>query len=100
MPAYLDHARQIAAALAGLDGVRVVPDPPQVPMMHLLLSTTSERFAAAARALAADQGIWTWPGAMPTLEPAVQRVELSIGDATLGFAPDEVRSVIAALAGS
>ena len=100
MPAYLDHARQIAAALAGLDGVRVVPDPPQVPMMHLLLSTTSERFAAAARALAADQGIWTWPGAVPTLDPAVQRVELSIGDATLGFAPDEVRSVIATLAGS
>jgi threonine aldolase len=100
MPAYLDHARQIAAALAGLDGVRVVPDPPQVPMMHLLLSTTSERFAAAARALAADQGIWTWPGAMPTLDPAVQRVELSIGDATLGLAPDEIRSVIATLAGS
>jgi threonine aldolase len=97
MPAYLDHARQIAAALAGLDGVQVVPDPPQVPMMHLLLSTTPERFAAAARALAADQGIWAWPAAVPTLDPAVQRIELSVGDATLGFAPDEVRDVLAAL---
>ena len=99
MPAYLDHARQIAAALAGLDGVRVVPDPPQAPMMHLLLSTTQERFAEAARALAADQGTWTWPGAMATLDPGVQRVELSVGDATLEFGPDEVRTLIATLAG-
>lgn len=100
MPAYLDHARQIAAALADVDGVHVVPDPPQVSMMHLLLSTTQERFAAAARELAAGQGIWTWPGAAPTLDPAVQRVELSVGDATLEFTPDEVRSVMATLAGS
>jgi threonine aldolase len=100
MPAYLDHARQIAAALSGLDGVRVVPDPPQVPMMHLLLCTTAERFAAAARSLATGQGIWTWPGAMPTLDPGVQHVELTVGDATLGFAPDEIRSVIATLAGT
>ncbi|MGH3399156.1 MAG: threonine aldolase family protein [Streptosporangiaceae bacterium] len=97
MPAYLDQARQIAAAVAGLDGVHVVPDPPQVPMMHLLLRTTAERFAAAARALAAGQGIWTWPAAVPTLDPAVQRIELTVGDATLGFAPDEVRDVLTAL---
>ncbi len=97
MPAYLDHARQIAAALAGLDGVHVVPDPPQVSMMHLMLSTTAERFAAAARKLAADQGIWTWPEAAPTLDPAVQRVELSVGDATLELTPGEVRDVFAAL---
>jgi threonine aldolase len=98
MPAYLDHARQIAAALTEVDGVHVVPDPPQVPMMHLLLSTTAGRFAAAARALAADQGIWTWPAAVPTVDPAVQRLELTVGDGTLGFAPDEVRDVLAALA--
>jgi hypothetical protein len=78
--------------------VHVVPNPPQVPMMHLLLRTTPERFAAAARALAADQGIWTWPAAVPTVDPAVQRLELTVGDGTLGFAPDEVRDVLAALA--
>ena len=97
MPGYLDHARQIAAGLAGLDAVHVVPDPPQVPMMHLLLRTTPERFAAAARALAADQGIWTWPGAVATLDPAVQRIELTVGDATLAFTPAEARDVLTAL---
>src|SRR6516162_7296702 len=63
MPTYLSHARAIAAALADVTGVRVVPDPPQVPMMHLLLDTTQDRFAAAARHLAAEQRIWAWPTA-------------------------------------
>jgi threonine aldolase len=97
MPEYLSHAQQIAAALRGLAGVRVVPDPPQVPMMHLLLSTTPERFAAAARRLAVEQRIWTWPAAVTTGDPAVQRVELSVGDATRSLSPAQVRDIVAAL---
>jgi threonine aldolase len=97
MPAYLSHARAIAAALGDLTGVRVVPDPPQVPMMHLLLGTTQDKFAAAARHLAAEQGIWTWPKAMTTIDPGIQRVELSVGDATCTLEPDQIRDIIAAL---
>jgi threonine aldolase len=97
MPEYLGHAREIAAALRGLAGVRVVPDPPQVPMMHLLLSTTPERFAAAARRLAVERRIWTWPAAATTGDPAVQRVELSVGDATRALSPAEVRDILVAL---
>ena len=99
MPAYLSHTRAIAAALGDLTGVRVVPDPPQAPMMHLLLDTTQDKFAAAARHLAAEQGIWTWPKAMPTIDPGIARVELSIGDATCTLEPDQVRGIIAALIG-
>jgi threonine aldolase len=99
MPRYLDHTRAIAAALTGVPGVRMVPDPPQVPMMHLLLDTTQDRFTAAARELATGPGIWTWPRAMPTTDPAVQRVELSVGDATCALRPEQIRDVIAALAG-
>ena len=97
MPAYLGHARAIAAALGDVAGVRVVPDPPQVPMMHLLLTTTPGSFTAAARRLAADERIWTWPDAMTTADPATARVELSVGDATCALAPDEVRDIVAAL---
>jgi threonine aldolase len=97
MPEYLGHAREIAAAVGGIEGVRVVPDPPQVPMLHLLLSTTPEGFAAAARQLAVDQRTWTWPAAMATADPGVQRVELSVGDATRALRPDEVRDIVAAL---
>jgi threonine aldolase len=97
MPAYLRHARAIAAALAGVAGVRVVPDPPQVPMMHLLLDTTRDGYIAAARRLAEQQRIWVWPQAMTTADPRVQRVELSVGDATCTLPPDRVRDIITAL---
>jgi hypothetical protein len=97
MPGYLTHAREIAAALGSVPGIRVVPDPPQAPMMHLLLDTTQDSFAAAARQLAVQQRIWVWPKAMTTIDPGVQRVELSVGDATCKLEPDQVRDIITAL---
>jgi hypothetical protein len=56
------------------------------------------REIAAARRLAAGQGIWTWPQAMVTPDPGVQRVELYVGDATRAVPPDKVRDIITALA--
>jgi threonine aldolase len=97
MPRYLSHTRAIADALRDLPGVTIVPDPPQTPMLHLLLRTTAEDFAAAARRLAAEQGVWTWPAAMSTPDPGTQRVELAVGDATLALRPGEVREFIRAL---
>ncbi len=99
MGQYLAHARAIAEAVRGIPGVRIVPDPPQTPMMHLLLHTTAERFAEAARAIAVQERIWVWPDAMTTGDPAVQRVELSVGDATCELSPTDVAAVMAALAG-
>ncbi|HEX9064714.1 MAG TPA: beta-eliminating lyase-related protein [Streptosporangiaceae bacterium] len=98
MPRYLEQARQIASALAGVPGVRVIPDPPQAPMMHLLLTTDADRYRAAARRLAAEEGIWTWPESMPTADPGTQRIELSVGDATCELSPAEVAAAIGALA--
>ena len=65
--------------------------------MHLLLTATQEGFAAAAR-LAAEQGVWTWPEAMVTPDPGVQRVELYVGDATRAVPPGQVRDIVTALA--
>jgi threonine aldolase len=97
MPRYLSHTRAIADALRDLPGVTIIPDPPQTPMLHLLLRTTAEDFATAARRLAAGQGVWTWPAAMSTPDPGTQRVELTVGDATLALRPGEVREIVAAL---
>jgi hypothetical protein len=99
MPAYLDRAREVADAVRDVPGVTVVPDPPQTPMLHLLLRTTPEAFGAAARALAAG-GLWTWERALTTGDPGVQRVELSVGDATLALPLAEVREAVARLAGA
>ncbi len=87
MPARMAHALAIAEALAGVPGVRPVPAVPQTPMMHLLLDTTTERYAERAKELAETDRFWVWPNAMPTRDPDVVRVELSVGDATLRHDP-------------
>jgi threonine aldolase len=99
MPAYLSHARAIAAALGDLPGVGGGAAPPPGTMMKQQVDKTQDKFAAAARHLAARQGIWTWPKAMPTIDPGIQRVELSVGDATCTLEPAQVRDIIAALIG-
>ena len=101
MRAYLEHAFAIAAELAGLDGIQVVPSPPQVPMMHVLLRTSPQAFAAAARKLAAERGVWAArPQPSVTADPSVLRLELSVGDATCALAPAEIREIFAELAGT
>jgi threonine aldolase len=96
-PAYLERAREIADAVRDLDGVRVVPDPPQTPMLHLLLATTPERYADAVRRVVDERGIWPWHQPMATGDPGVLRVELSVGDATCALDVAEVRDVLATL---
>jgi threonine aldolase len=66
-PGYTAHARAIGAELAALPGVTVVPDPPQVPMMHLLLRTGADAYADAARKLAGASGYRRHPCRPPTL---------------------------------
>jgi threonine aldolase len=97
MPARLRHARAIAAALAGVAGVRVVPDPPQVPMMHLLFEVSADRFADNSRRLAEESGIWTWDDAARTGDPGVLRCELGVGRATCRLEPAVIADTLAAL---
>jgi hypothetical protein len=94
MPARLAHARAIAAVLADCDGISVLPDPPQTPMMHLLFRVSAERFAANSQRLAEEQYVWTWPEAAPTEDPAVVRCELSVGRATCQLEPARIVEIL------
>ena len=96
-PGYLGHARAIGAALGNVAGVTVLPDPPQVPMMHLLLRVGADDYAKGARKLAEEHGIWISPICMQTGDPGVQRIELSVGDATLRLEAAEIADVFAGL---
>ena len=98
MPARLSHARAIATALADVPGVRVLPDRPQVSMMHLVLDVNPERFAANARRLAETEGLWTWAEARSSDDPNSVRCELTVGRATSDLSPAEVAAAIGALA--
>ena len=97
MPARLEYARAIALALADVPTVRVLPDPPQTPMLHLLLSTTAQAYAAAAKRLADDHGFWVWPRPMATGDPAVVRCELSVGRATFRYKPAVIAEILGSL---
>ena len=94
MEAYVAHARAIATAVASIDGVDVVPDPPQVPMMHLHLRTTEAAVVDGVRRIANDRRIWTWGGSSAADTSGIRRLELTVGDATLGFPPDEVAGLV------
>ena len=97
MEAYAAHARAIGAELSGLDGVEVAPDPPQTPMMHLYLRTTSAALIAGVRRMATEQRLWTWSGSSPAEIPGYRRVELTVGEATLALAPEEVADAVRGL---
>jgi threonine aldolase len=97
MPARMEHARAIAAALADVAGIRPVPATPQTPMMHLLLSTTADRYAENAKRLAESDGRWVWSKAAETEDPDVLRVELTVGSATLRHDPAFIASTLAGL---
>jgi hypothetical protein len=97
MGAYVEHARAIAGALSGIDGVEVVPDPPQTPMMHLHLRTTPAALTAGVRRLATEDRLWTFGGSLPADTPGFRRVELYAGDATLALSAQEVAAAVRAL---
>jgi threonine aldolase len=94
MPRYYEHARAIADALRANEKIEIVPDPPQTPMMHLHMRVEEEAFLDAARRLATEQGLFTWPGTSPSGTPSVRVAELTVGDATLTFAPSEVAKIL------
>jgi threonine aldolase len=100
MTDYFDHARAIARALAAepVPGVEVLPEEPRSPMMHLVIQTTAPALSDAVLRLARQQHIWAFGGWFTTDSPRAQRIELSVGDATMALSPTEVRAALAFLA--
>jgi threonine aldolase len=95
MPEYLAKARTLAAALAGLTDVEIVPDPPQTPMMHVLLRGDRERLIDAALDVAEERGVYVFGGLASTTSPRWHRFELPVGAGTLEIADDEARALLA-----
>ncbi len=94
MGEYVDHARAIGAALARIEGVDVVPDPPQTNMMHLHLRTTDAAVIAGIRRLATERRLWAFSGSRSIDTPGLRGLELTVGDATLAFTPDDVANLV------
>jgi threonine aldolase len=93
IPDYVDHARVLGAALLGVDGVEIVPAPPQTPMFHVLLRGDRERLADAALTIAEQRKVFLFGDLHSTTSPSVHFHEVHVGDATLALGPDEVAAL-------
>ena len=94
-PAFLAHARALAASLATLDGLEVVPDPPQTALFHLLLRGERERLSEAALDVAEERRVFLFGDPSSTTSPSWQKLEVMVGEVSLAIEPDELRDLFA-----
>jgi threonine aldolase len=97
MPAWLDHARALAAAIREVPGIRVLPDPPHTELFHVFLPMDPAQALIARDEVAKSHGIWLFGAARPSDVPGILRFELSIQDAALDVRPAEAAEAFAAL---
>lgn len=83
--AYWDRAKQLAKALAAVDGVTVTPGEPHTPMMHVFLNGTVEALSAKRDRIAVEDKLWL--GGI--LEQGRALVEVAVGDATMSISDDD-----------
>jgi threonine aldolase len=94
-PAFLAHARALAASLATLDGLEVVPDPPQTALFHVLLRGERDRLSEAALDVAEARKVFVFGDPSSTTSPSWQKLEVMVGEVSLAIEPDELRDLFA-----
>jgi len=90
IPAWRASALAIAAALAQVPGIRVLPDPPQTNLFHLHFSATPEALIAARDAVAEREGIWMPGNFVQGPAPGGAYAEIYVGDALSALDPGRV----------
>jgi hypothetical protein len=90
-------AREIGVVLARIDGVDVVPDPPQVAMLHVFVRGELERVRDALFEIADERRTLIAGYFAPTAMPNVQMTELGIGAPSLEVPTDEIAELYAEL---
>ncbi|MHB8378673.1 MAG: threonine aldolase family protein [Acidimicrobiales bacterium] len=94
MNRYYRHAVAIGKALHDIPGVEVLPYPVQSPMMHLRLDVGLKELRERALTIAREEKIWTFARPFVSEGASLQRIEFTVGDATLKFTPTHVSSLI------
>lgn len=94
IPEYAAHARALVAGLADFDDVAVSPDPPHTTMFHLWLRQDPDTIQHRLLEHAERTGLATWTQAEPARMPGWSRLELTVGEATLGVDVDEFRALV------
>jgi threonine aldolase len=100
MAAYRHRAREIAERLARLDGLEIVPAPPQTNTFHIFLRGDRAALEASAHAYARERGTFVFARLAPTVVPTLQKWEFVVGDATLALDVDDVERAVRAVLAS
>ncbi|HWM01748.1 MAG TPA: beta-eliminating lyase-related protein [Actinophytocola sp.] len=94
MPAFRDHAVEIARALVADGTAAVRPNPPQSPLFHVHLPVAPDEANQAADEILAETGVKMFGhvGSLPL--PDSCAFEISVGENAMEFTPDEVVELI------
>ncbi len=99
MPEFVARARELGEALAEVDGLEVLPNPPQAAMFHVFVNRPLEQLQEAALDLA--ERTRTWLGYFVATDvPSVQKSEVSIGPPSLEVPVEEARTLWEELLGA
>ena len=99
MPSFVRKAKEIGAALARIDGVDVVPDPPQAAMVHVHVRGELERLDEALFELAKERRTLIAGYFAPTPVPGMQMTEITVGAPSLEVPTGEIAELYAELVG-
>ncbi len=99
MAAYRDRAVAIAHALHTIDGVDVVPNPPQTNTFHVFLRGDAGELEARAHAYAAAESTFVFARLAPTVVTHVHKWEFVVGDATMALDIEEIVRAVRATIG-
>jgi threonine aldolase len=97
MPAFVRKAKEIGAALARVEGVAVVPDPPQVAMLHVAVRGEHDRVNDELLEIAKERRTLIASRFGRTPLSNVQRAELGIGAPSLEVPTEEIAELYAEL---
>ncbi|HET7902715.1 MAG TPA: beta-eliminating lyase-related protein [Candidatus Nanopelagicales bacterium] len=89
MPSYVARARELAAGLAALDGVRVFPDPPHTNAFRLFVDVPHEHLAEAGLRIAEEEHVALVLGWEAADVPGWGLTEITVGDATLEWSVED-----------
>lgn len=94
MARYRLLAQAIAAEVVTIEGLDIVPDPPQTNTFHIYLRGDREALYARAQRMERERGIRPWLGLRATALPTLWRWEFVTGEATSDFTPSEVAALV------
>jgi threonine aldolase len=97
MSSFVRKAREIGVALSRIDGVDVVPDPPQAAMLRVYVRGELERTEEALFEIAKERRTLIAAFFAATSLPRVQMTEIGVGPATLEVPTAEIAELYAEL---